>query len=194
MTIIDRPTITGPSTEPTTRMHTSDEPATDLRVRAATEADAEQLHEILNSPHILDGTMRILHTTVDDSWERLRPTENQRVLVAVDRSDRVVGLLVLVTHLGAPRHHHVAHIDLIATHPDHQGRGAASLLIRTVIEMAEQWMAIERLELVVFTPNTGAIRLYERLGFEIEGTMANYVFGGGRYVDAHIMARLTSRN
>lgn len=167
---------------------------TDLRVRAAVADDAPQLHAILDSPHLLDGTMRIPHSTIDAAWDELRPNDHQRVLVAVDRSDRVIGLLVLVTHPGAPRHQHVAHIDLVATHPDHQGRGAAGMLIRTVIEMAEQWMAIERLELIVFTPNTRAIRLYEHLGFEIEGTMASYGFGRGRHVDAHIMARLTSRS
>ncbi|NNE12191.1 MAG: GNAT family N-acetyltransferase [Ilumatobacter sp.] len=166
---------------------------TDLRVRAATADDAEQLHAILDSPHVLDGTMRIPHSTVESTWESLRPNTDQRLLVAVDRSDRVVGLLVLVTHLGAPRFHHVAHIDLVATHPAHQGRGAAGLLINTVIEMAEQWMAIERLELIVFTGNVGAARLYERLGFRVEGTMEHYGFARGRYVDAHVMARLTSR-
>lgn len=170
------------------------ESATDLRVRAATADDAAQLYAILDSPHILDGTMRIPHSTAESTWESLRPHTNQRLLVAVDRSDRVVGLLVLVTHLEAPRFHHVAHIDLVATHPDHRGRGAASLLINTVIDMAEQWMAIERLELIVFTGNIGAIRLYERLGFRIEGTMESYGFARGCFVDAHIMARLTSKS
>lgn len=162
----------------------------DLRVRPATPEDAPALHAILDSPHILDGTMRIPHTSEADTWNSLRPHTNQRVLVATD-GDEIVGLLVLVTHLEAPRFHHVAHIDLVATHEDHQGRGVASLLIRTVIDMAEQWMAIERLELIVFTGNVGAIRLYEWLGFEHEGTMRSYGFARGRYVDAHIMARLT---
>ena len=164
-----------------------------IRVRPATADDAPQLHAIMDSPHILDGTLRIPHTSAADTWESLRPQTNQRVLVAAD-GDRVVGLLVLVTHLEAPRFHHVAHIDLVATHEDHQGRGVASLLIRTVIDMAEQWMAIERLELIVFTENVGAIGLYEHLGFEHEGTMRSYGFARGRFTDAHIMARLTTAN
>jgi putative acetyltransferase len=185
MTLPDtaRPTIPG---EPSAREQTA------LRVRAATPDDADGLLAILDSPHVLDGTMRIPHSDAASTLESLRPSTNQRVLVAVDPDERIVGLLVLVTHLEAPRFHHVAHIDLVATHPDHQGRGAASSLITTVIEMAEQWMAVERLELIVFTGNVGAIRLYEHLGFEIEGTMRSYAFARGRFVDAHVMARFTS--
>ena len=177
------------------RRHAADEwlPGTDLRVRVATPDDTAAMCDILESRRILDGTLRIPHTSEADTRESLRQHGNQRVLVAVDGTE-VVGMLVLVTHLEAPRFHHVAHIDLVATHEDHRNRGVATLLIRTVIDMAEQWMAIERLELIVFAENVGAIRLYERLGFELEGTMRSYAFARGRYTDAHIMARLTSTN
>lgn len=164
-----------------------------LRVRAATPDDAPAMCTILEGDQVLDGTLRIPHTTEASTTESLRQHANQQVLVAVD-GDEVVGMLVLVTHLEAPRFHHVAHIDLVATHEDHRHRGVASLLIRSVIDMAEQWMAIERLELIVFAGNEGAIRLYRRLGFEHEGTMRSYAFARGRYTDAHIMARLTSTN
>lgn len=160
-------------------------------VRAATPDDMVGMVAILDSPHVLDGTMRIPNSSAATTRESLQAHTDQRVLVAAD-GEQIVGLLVLVTHHEAPRFHHVAHIDLIATHPDHQGRGVAASLLGTVIEMAEQWMAIERLELIVFTTNVRAIRLYERLGFEIEGTMRSYGFGRGRFTDAHVMARITS--
>jgi len=56
--------------------------------------------------------------------------------------------------------------------------------------LAEQWMQIERLSLVVWTNNPGAIHLYEKMGFAIEGTMPAYAFHNGRYLDAYVMGRL----
>ena len=47
-----------------------------------------------------------------------------------------------------------------------------------------------RLELEVYVDNEPAIRLYERFGFVREGTMRQYAFRDGVYVDAYLMARL----
>ena len=38
--------------------------------------------------------------------------------------------------------------------------------------------------------NPPAMRLYKKLGFEIEGTHRKYAFRDGAYVDAHTMARV----
>lgn len=163
----------------------------DLEIRCGTDADIDQVHEIVTSPHILDGTLRLPYSTVAATRERFVNRSDQMFLVAVTEG-RVVGALLLVTYPQAPRHHHVAEIDLVLSHPDWRGRGVATRLMRSVIEMADEWMAIHRLQLIVFTTNHTAIRLYERLGFEIEGTMRGYGFARGQRTDAHIMARLSS--
>jgi putative acetyltransferase len=56
--------------------------------------------------------------------------------------------------------------------------------------MADRWLNLVRLELEVYTDNEAAIRLYERFGFEREGTMRQYAFRDGLYVDAYAMARI----
>ncbi len=55
---------------------------------------------------------------------------------------------------------------------------------------AERWLNLSRLELIVFTDNTPAIKLYKRAGFRVEGTLRKFAFRDGEYVDAHTMARL----
>lgn len=55
--------------------------------------------------------------------------------------------------------------------------------------LAEAWRRdFERVELMVYCDNQAAIRLYEKLGFEIEGRAKKYARIGGRYVDAQRMA------
>ena len=38
--------------------------------------------------------------------------------------------------------------------------------------------------------NAVALALYRKFGFEIEGTLQNFAFRGGRFIDAYTMARL----
>jgi L-phenylalanine/L-methionine N-acetyltransferase len=40
--------------------------------------------------------------------------------------------------------------------------------------------------------NEPAIRLYQRFGFQVEGTLRRHAFRDGKYVDALFMARLQS--
>ena len=59
-----------------------------------------------------------------------------------------------------------------------------------MIDLADNWLQLTRLGLIVWTSNAFAITLYQEFGFAIEGTMARYVFVDGRYADAHIMGRV----
>ncbi len=65
-----------------------------------------------------------------------------------------------------------------------------SHLLGALIDTADNWHDIRRIELNVFTDNLPAIRLYEKFGFEREGTLRNDAYRDGKYVDAHVMARL----
>jgi putative acetyltransferase len=58
------------------------------------------------------------------------------------------------------------------------------------MDLADNWLNLRRLELEVYTDNEPAIRLYERFGFEREGTLRQHAFRAGRYVDSYLMARL----
>lgn len=160
-----------------------------LEVRGMSEADIAGIQPLFDSPHILPGTMRLPIASPDATRERLEPQRGVDHFVAV-LDGVVVGFSELMTFPDGPRHRHVAEINLIITHPDHQGRGIGRAMMEAMIDLAERWMNIERLSLVVFTENTNAIHLYRSLGFEIEGTMRSYGYGDGRFMDAHMMSRV----
>jgi len=59
-----------------------------------------------------------------------------------------------------------------------------------VVELADTWLNVQRLELEVNVDNPAGVRLYRKFGFEIEGTKRWHAFGDGRLADSHFMARL----
>ena len=69
------------------------------------------------------------------------------------------------------------------------GRGVGRALLQAI----EDWAvakAIHRLELTVNVRNTRAGSLYEKFGFEREGTKRHSLFIDGEYVDEFYMAKL----
>jgi ribosomal protein S18 acetylase RimI-like enzyme len=56
-------------------------------------------------------------------------------------------------------------ISAVCTRPDHRGQGLASQLVGSLI--ARMQLRPERVFLHVLSTNTGAIRLYEELGFDV---------------------------
>lgn len=158
-------------------------------IRALAEEDHDAIHEILSSPTVIEGTMRVPHTAGRRTAERLAPRSGTIHLVAdIDRC--AVGVLELVTWPDEPRHRHVGEINLVAVHPDWAGRGAGRALMQAAIELADDWLNLRRLSLVVFVDNVVALAMYRSLGFVVEGTMVEYGFRRGDYIDAHVMARL----
>ncbi len=60
------------------------------------------------------------------------------------------------------------------------------------MEAAEAWaraVGVVKIELHVFPYNTGAIALYEQLGYEREGLRRRHYRRGGELVDAVLMAK-----
>jgi putative acetyltransferase len=101
----------------------------------------------------------------------------------------VVGSLGLHTYPNRPRRRHVGQIGM-AVRDDWHGKGVGTALMEAAIDLADNWLNLARLELTVFVDNAPAIALYRKLGFTTEGTLANYVFRDGEYVDCFTMARL----
>jgi len=158
-------------------------------IRAVAERDHEAIHEILTSPHVLAGTMRLPFAGLHQTSERLSPRVGTYQVVA-EADAEVVGFGELITQPEHPRHSHVGDLNLVATRADAVGRGVGRTLTEALIDLAENWLNLRRLSLIVFSDNQHAIRLYQHLGFEIEGTMRRFGYGNGAWMDAIMMGRL----
>ncbi len=111
--------------------------------------------------------------------------------VAVLDDGTVIGCAGL-TVCSNPRMRHVGAVGLFV-HADYQGRGVGTTLMETLLDLADHWLMLVRVELEVFADNERAIRLYEKLGFEKEGLLRMTTVRNGRYVDEYKMARLRNR-
>lgn len=83
---------------------------------------------------------------------------------------------------------HSADISLIV-HTNYQNMGIGRAILTQLLELADKWLLLKRVELEVAAENSGAIHLYESLGFEKEGLKKYASITEGRYTDIIVMGR-----
>ena len=71
-----------------------------------------------------------------------------------------------------------------------RGRGHGTDMLRALLAFAFGQLRLERIWLDVYDMNPGARRVYERVGFVLEGTLKRAVFREGRFLDVLRMAIL----
>ena len=86
--------------------------------------------------------------------------------------------------------HGVARLARVGINPALRGRGLAVPFLREVLRRVFADPAFERAELNVYTFNHAAIRTYEQLGFQHEGTRRSAVKAGGQRWDTAMFGLL----
>lgn len=158
-------------------------------IRRAEPSDAEALHRVYSAPGVIRGTLQLPYPSAENWRKRLAepPDGTFNLLACVE--DEVVGQLGLYTFPNQPRRRHVGQIGM-AVRDDWQGKGAGSALMQAMVDLADRWLNLSRIELEVYTDNQPAIHLYEKFGFVTEGTHRQFAFRDGQFVDVYAMARL----
>jgi putative acetyltransferase len=160
----------------------------DILIRAREPADMPDVTEVLNQPRAVWGTLQLPHTSVEERQKRnaALPAGHVQLVAVID--GKVIGTAGLHP-ADLRRRAHVASVGM-AVHDAYAGQGAGRALMDALLERADRWMNIKRIELTVWSDNMRAIALYESVGFEREGVLRAYAFRDGAYVDALTMARL----
>lgn len=158
----------------------------DVLVREMVAEDSERMTAIYNQRQVAAMTMQVVYTTAAERAARFAVSDSQRMLVA-----EVDG--IVVGHAGltlfARRRAHVGSIGM-SVDQAYQGQGVGTALLAALIDLADNWYNLRRLELEVYTDNEPGIRLYKRVGFAVEGTHRAYAYRDGEWADAYSMARL----
>ena len=160
----------------------------EITIRTADPSDAEAILKCYTAPLAARNTLQMPFRSLESVREQLTKSgEGDNVLVAVIDGE-VVGMIGLHTS-SRPRVNHKAEVGMMVR-DDWKGKGVGAALMQAVIELADKWLNLTRIELTVFTDNESAIALYRKFGFEIEGTLRKYAFRDGEFVDAFAMARI----
>lgn len=156
-------------------------------VRAQEPEDADSVGRLLMQPGVLPTTLQVPYTPL---WSRReqRPWSPDDHRLVAELDGRVVGTIGLRVN-PRPRRRHTADLGM-AVDERVQGQGIGTAMLAAVVDLADGWLNLHRIELTVVRHNERAIRLYRRFGFEIEGTLRDFSFNDGRYADAYGMARL----
>jgi len=161
----------------------------DITVRRTEPEDYIALHRIFSGPRAIAGTLQMPFPSAETWRERLaEPPEGLHSLVACVDGE-VVGSISLETSPTRWRMRHVGTIGM-AVRDDWQGKGVGTALMEAALDLADNWLNLTRIELQVFVDNATAIALYEKFGFEVEGTHRRLAFRDGEYVDSYSMARI----
>jgi RimJ/RimL family protein N-acetyltransferase len=113
--------------------------------------------------------------------------ENSLFLVALS-GEEVVGVLT-IDGGRALSARHAATLG-ISVDKVWRGQGVGSQLLQHAVDWARQNRVLKRIELHVFVRNEGAVRLYERFGFVIEGRRRRALFREGQYHDNYVIGLL----
>ncbi len=161
----------------------------DITVRRAEPGDFEGIWRIFTDESAYSGTLQLPMPSREHWRKRLaEPVEGHYHFVAC-AGDEVVGSAGLHLAAQTPRRAHALGLG-IAVPSAWQGKGVGKALVGTLVDFADRWLPVTRLELTVFTDNERAIALYRRFGFETEGTHREYAMRNGRLADVLAMARI----
>jgi RimJ/RimL family protein N-acetyltransferase len=166
---------------------------TDFTIREAVPEDADAAIAYIvrlseeTEIHILlePGEFGVTPEQEREFIERSRESDNALFLVA-EAGGRIVG--VLTCEGGRRRaNRHVTKLG-VTVDGDFRGEGIGTALLQRALDWARSGGVVRRIELGVFAENERAIRLYRRLGFEVEGRRRDAIYRGGCYHDDLDMA------
>ena len=124
-------------------------------------------------------------------WLEERQKEKDAFLFAVRPLDQntLLGYVELEGILWA---HQVGWLSIAIGDPSHWGQGYGTEAMQLLLAFAFDELNLHRVQLTVFSYNLRAIALYEKLGFQREGTFREFMQRDGKRHDMHLYGLLRS--
>lgn len=107
-------------------------------------------------------------------------------IIVAEHKGQLAGHIMIIGSALA-RKKHTAYL-VIGIKQEFTGQGLGSKLFSAMEEWCKE-KGLHRIELTVMTHNTAALHLYQKAGFEIEGTKKHSLVIDGSYRDEYYMAK-----
>jgi putative acetyltransferase len=162
-----------------------------LLIRRPTQADVPGILAGVSRPEVFAGLLQMPYPS-ETVWRQrvddMAKGSAGELLLVAEQAEQLVGLAGLHSLGSSPRVAHVRSLGIWVL-PEAQGQGVGRQLMDALIDYADNWLGVRRLELTVNVDNAPALALYKRCGFELEGTHKGYALRDGQYVDCFSLAR-----
>lgn len=161
-----------------------------LHLRALEREDLRFVHSLDNDASVMRYWFEEPFETFDELsglYDAHIHDQSERRFV-VEKDDACIGLVELVE---IDMVHRRAEFQIIII-PAHQGKGLASTAARLALDYGFKVLNLHKIFLHVDTENKKAIHIYEKLGFQEEGTLIDEFFSHGQYRAALRMYMLQS--
>ena len=167
---------------------TAPSPASAIRLRPLERGDLYFVHRLDNNANVMRYWFEEPYETFDELThlydEHIRDQRERRFVIEYGsdeggKRNNIAGLveLVEIDHI-----HRRAEYQIIVA-PDHQGKGIATRATKLALEYGFSVLNLYKIYLIVDVENAGARHVYEKIGFQAEGTLCHEFFINGQYRD-----------
>lgn len=162
----------------------------EIIIRASDPEDARALHAMMQNENVYSQTLQIPHNPLSLWEDRLTNAADNELIhsIVAEVDGAFAGHATLMREKNA-RRQHAASLG-ISVAVGFQRQGVGRRLMQELLNIADNWLNLHRVELSVFTDHNAAIALYESCGFVREGIARDFAYRNGRYTDALLMARI----
>lgn len=152
------------------------------------ESHIEGITALYNEPAVTRQVLQMPFQSTE-LWRKRLASDNEREIKLVALHQGLVIGSSGLEQFSRIRRSHAGSFGM-GVLPGWQSKGVGSKLLATALDIADNWMNLQRVELAVYADNEAAIGLYRKFGFETEGLFRDYAVRDGRLVDTLSMARL----
>lgn len=157
-------------------------------IRPLRPGDIPALNGMFRDPLVARTTLQMPSLELGKTAERYKThSPGIQRFVAAD-GEQAIGMVSL--HGSAnPRLAHAAGLGMMV-HPAYWGQGVGTALMAKILDLADNWLNLKRVDLDVNSDNPAAIALYEKFGFVLEGQKQYHTYGSGRWAHSYFMGRI----
>lgn len=158
-------------------------------IRPMRPDDALDWYESRIQPGVMWGTLQLPTLSLEDVRTQVLADPHAHKLCA-EVDGKVVGSVMLRVATGTQRHTGLLGLTV---HDAYQGRGLGRKLMAAALDLADNWLLLDRVALQVYPDNERALHLYRSFGFEVEGESPAAARRDGQLVPHLNMGRLRGR-
>ncbi len=162
-----------------------------IYLRSFKPGDEEMISRMENHPDTRKTLFYAKPTTIDQQLEKINKQLNDpnTVLFTIcnNENNDPVGQTALfrIDWVGRMAVFYIGIAD-----KENWSKGYGSEATKLIIEYAFQTINLNRIQLHVALENEAAIKVYRRIGFQVEGTLREAMFHEGKYCDFYVMGLL----